>query len=314
MIRVSIIVPVFNGAATLPHALASLTAQTEGAFEALIVDDGSTDASASIAEEACRKDPRFHLIRLPNNKGVSAARNEGLRAARGTWVATLDADDWYEPQRLAHLLAEAERLNADAVVDNLRLFDHATGELYSQTHFGKKNAPTRLTPARFFANDTPFSRHALGYARPLARTAFLQSKLLCYDERFRLGEDFLFLAEIVLRGGRVFILSNAFYVHVHRTSPSTGRTSPFSRSNDDHAQIVRGSSILLARYNKLPFAARALLKRRVFLFQELVRARRLKILWQMKKRFSFARALLARPDAAFFGLLITALRWKRRRF
>jgi hypothetical protein len=103
--EVSVILPAYNAALTLGETLASLSAQTMTAWEAIIVDDGSTDRTADRAAAFAAKDPRFHLIRQTNG-GVSAARNTGITAARADWLVFLDADDWIAPDHLERLTRE----------------------------------------------------------------------------------------------------------------------------------------------------------------------------------------------------------------
>ncbi len=92
----SVIIPAYNAAATLARALDSVLAQTWAAHEIIVVDDGSSDATAAVA--AAYGDKVRYLYQV--NAGVSAARNAGARAASGNWLAFLDADDWYYPNRL----------------------------------------------------------------------------------------------------------------------------------------------------------------------------------------------------------------------
>lgn len=104
---VTVIVPVFNGGSTLARTLESVRRQLFTDFECVIVDDGSEDGSAMIAERLCNLDARFRLLRQPN-LGVARARNAGLAVARGRYIAALDADDLWHPQFLArHLTAWA---------------------------------------------------------------------------------------------------------------------------------------------------------------------------------------------------------------
>jgi teichuronic acid biosynthesis glycosyltransferase TuaG len=98
--RVSIITPMFNAARWLPETLASVRAQTMADWEHLIVDDGSTDESPAIVEAAARADSRIRLARAPRNLGPSAARNLAIDAARGRFLAFLDADDLWLPEKL----------------------------------------------------------------------------------------------------------------------------------------------------------------------------------------------------------------------
>lgn len=97
---VSVIVPTYNRAALLPRALASITAQTFGDWEIILVDDGSTDGTATLAAGFARRlGDRFRYLWQPN-AGASAARNTGIDAARGAFVAFLDSDDEFLPTKL----------------------------------------------------------------------------------------------------------------------------------------------------------------------------------------------------------------------
>lgn len=98
---VSIVTPVYNAARWLPETLATVKAQTFTDWEHLLVDDGSSDGSAKIVQQAAHSDPRIRLLRAPRNAGPSAARNIALDAARGRFIAFLDADDLWLPEKLA---------------------------------------------------------------------------------------------------------------------------------------------------------------------------------------------------------------------
>jgi glycosyltransferase involved in cell wall biosynthesis len=102
---VSIITPVYNAAPWLGEMLASVRAQTLTDWEQILVDDGSSDNSVSIAEAAAQQDARFRLIRTPRNMGPSSARNLAIEAARGRFIAFLDADDLWLPEKLARSVA-----------------------------------------------------------------------------------------------------------------------------------------------------------------------------------------------------------------
>jgi glycosyltransferase involved in cell wall biosynthesis len=108
--RISVVIPVFNGEAFLGDAIASVLAQSEPALEILVVDDGSTDNSASIAE---RFGEPVRVFRQ-TNRGHVAARNLGLTAARGDYITTLDADDLFTPDKFA---LQAGRLDRNPEID-----------------------------------------------------------------------------------------------------------------------------------------------------------------------------------------------------
>jgi glycosyltransferase involved in cell wall biosynthesis len=105
--QISVIVPAYNVQNYIAEALFSLQQQSFKAFEVLVVDDGSTDRTAEIVRSFCERDPRFRLLQKANG-GLSSARNHGIRHAQTEYIALLDADDRYEPEKLAAHLAILE--------------------------------------------------------------------------------------------------------------------------------------------------------------------------------------------------------------
>ncbi|MFO7627250.1 MAG: glycosyltransferase [Candidatus Fermentibacteraceae bacterium] len=112
---VSVVLPFKNEARWLPDALKSLKRQTLERFEVVLVNDCSTDDSPGIVNECCRSDGRFRSVES-EGAGLVSALNTGLEAARGEWVARLDADDFCHPQRLSLQLVLALALGPRCVV------------------------------------------------------------------------------------------------------------------------------------------------------------------------------------------------------
>jgi len=96
---VSVVIPAFNAFASLAQTIASVQAQTCTDWEALIIDDGSTDGTATLVRELQARDSRLRLLSVPN-RGVSAARNRGVAEAHSPLIAFLDADDLWHPDKL----------------------------------------------------------------------------------------------------------------------------------------------------------------------------------------------------------------------
>jgi len=103
---VTVIIPVYNKCRQIERCVDSVTNQTYTALEILLIDDGSTDGSGKICDEFAEKDSRITVIHQTNG-GVSAARNTGLRAMSGVWLAFVDADDFVSPYYLEDLFAAA---------------------------------------------------------------------------------------------------------------------------------------------------------------------------------------------------------------
>jgi glycosyltransferase involved in cell wall biosynthesis len=95
---VSVVIPTYNRADLVGRAIKGVLTQTFSDFELIVVDDGSTDHTVEVVERF--QDPRVRLLRLPENRGVSRARNEGIRVSRGELVAFLDHDDEWLPRKL----------------------------------------------------------------------------------------------------------------------------------------------------------------------------------------------------------------------
>lgn len=118
---VSIIIPVYNDERFLPDCLNSARNQTHKNIEIIIVDDGSTDASAKLCDLASKADPRVKVIHKENG-GLSSARNAGLEIAEGKYIAFLDSDDCMDPAFAETALSACERNNADMVILKMAFF------------------------------------------------------------------------------------------------------------------------------------------------------------------------------------------------
>lgn len=123
---VQIIIPVYNSGKYLRRCLDSLIAQTFESWQALLIDDGSTDDSAQIISEYSANDVRFNYVRQ-NNSGVSVARNTALAMLDSEYTAFLDSDDYWEPDMLEVLYKASTEENAD-VVQCRYMYDYPSGK------------------------------------------------------------------------------------------------------------------------------------------------------------------------------------------
>jgi glycosyltransferase involved in cell wall biosynthesis len=170
---VSVVLPFHNRAATLPRAIESVRAQTFADWEMLAVDDASTDESAAIV--AGLGDSRVRVLRHPENRGASAARNTGIREARGEFIALLDSDDEWLPEKLARQIADLHGAAGFSVCDHL--VRTATAE-----HL------VRIVPSDDWRRRLHFECGlASGSTLVIRRTCLETSGL--FDERFRSHED-----------------------------------------------------------------------------------------------------------------------------
>lgn len=208
--RASVVIPLYNSASTLPRAVKSVLRQTLEDCEILIVDDGSQDDSLAQAHAFARTSERIEVIALAENGGKSHAMNVALPRARGAWIAVLDADDWYEPNRLATLLAAGEAHGVDLVADNQRFWDAGAGALV-RIAFPATSGGMVLTSQAFSAGSNPYAEFDYGMLKPVVRADFIRRSGLRYRENARLSEDFLFLLDFFLRGGTFYLSNEPLY-------------------------------------------------------------------------------------------------------
>ncbi len=117
MVKVSVVIPVYNVEKYLAQGIESVRRQTLKDIEIILVNDGSTDGSLKVCREQAAKDSRITVIDKPNG-GVSSARNAGLDAASGEFVGFIDPDDWVEPEMYENLHGRAREIGAEACICN----------------------------------------------------------------------------------------------------------------------------------------------------------------------------------------------------
>jgi len=174
---VSIILPAYQAEATLDRAIASLLKQSVADLEVIVVDDGSTDGTAAVAQEWVKKDSRVRLLSKTNG-GASSARNLGMSKATGRWIGFLDSDDWFDTSFLQKLLAILERHpDAGVVYCDFALVDNDGRVLEEQ------RVPVLSDPFGILARSCVLSVHcALTRSDIMARAGR-------FDESLDLNED-----------------------------------------------------------------------------------------------------------------------------
>ena len=123
----SVVIPVYNVEAYLSRCVDSVLDQTYDSLEIILVNDGSTDASGAICDAYAEKDSRVRVIHKENG-GLSSARNTGLDAATGEYIAFLDSDDWVESDAYEHMLAVMEKYEVKLVCGGRYDVDGRSGE------------------------------------------------------------------------------------------------------------------------------------------------------------------------------------------
>jgi len=242
-IRVSVIVPAFEARAFISRAIDSALGQGLSELEVVVVDDASSDGTADFVGSRYRDNPRVRVLRLRENGGPARARNIAIDAAGGEWIAILDADDAWQPNRLSRLLLHSSE--ADAVFDNLAGYDAETGVMTGSLFPVFPEGP--LTLASLLAPRISDSQFDFGYLQPILRRDFLTSRSIRYDETLRTSEDLLLYLILILEGARTRMVDEAMYLYTMPVSASK-RRSPHSRTRPRDDEVGRALERLLEEY------------------------------------------------------------------
>lgn len=214
----SVVVPAYNVAPYLERALDSALAQTMSDLEVIVVDDGSTDATRAIAQRLAANEPRVRLICNERNVGEARTRSIAQRAARGQWLAPLDGDDAWMPERLERLLSTPGAASADVVADDVYRVEMNRHTAWSCLRH-RWQAPLTLSGPRWLTAPD-LVRHHLGVLQPLIRRGFLERHRIEFPN-VSLAGDFYFYLELALAGARWLQVPEGYYVYFVRPGSIT---------------------------------------------------------------------------------------------
>ncbi|WP_395645003.1 glycosyltransferase [Terricaulis sp.] len=209
--RVSVIMANYNGAAHIAAAVRSVLRSTERSLELIVSDDGSQDESVAIVRGI--GDPRIVLLEGEGAGGPAAARNRGLQAAKGDWIAIVDSDDFIHPERLERLLDAAARDGADIVADDLLTF-YEDGSRQPHAHLRPFTEPSWVSAAAYArSNRILGDKPALGYLKPVFRRLGRDGAPVAYDERLRIAEDSDLIQRLLIAGARMCVYPELGYLY-----------------------------------------------------------------------------------------------------
>lgn len=226
----SIIIPVHNADFFLSQCLASVHDQSIDNWECLIIDDGSTDKSAAICADWCRKDSRFKYYRQPN-MGVSAARNVGLRECAGEYLCFIDADDWVEPSYLEGLIPAVT--DSDWIISgHIREYPDGKKVVWvpdktASFSVSSENTDCFLSLERNFLLFAPHEK--------LYRADIIKEHGLRFQEDCSYGEDLLFNYQYLEHVKVISAVASALY-HYRIHSDSLSRTFRDNQFEEDYSQ------------------------------------------------------------------------------
>ena len=185
--RISMIIPVYNAEKYLERCIASVQAQTFADFEALFIDDCSTDSSREIVKAYQNSDNRIRLIELEKNGGSGIARNTGIEIARGEYLSFMDADDAVSPDFLKLLYEKAKETGAD-IVKGLCVCSSAAEDGYEVAD------NIRAIKAHYDRGTKLYATFVKGHTSAIYRRGFIEANSIRYGET-RISQDVVFLLQ-----------------------------------------------------------------------------------------------------------------------
>lgn len=221
---ISIVIPCYNCEKTIDYCLNSIKNQTQSNIEIILVDDGSTDATAAICEKEQQLDKRIHVIHQ-KNQGLMNAWKAGVRVAEGTHIAFCDSDDYIDSNMLEKLEEAALTYDADIVIcgmqveyaDGSRVFrdNRLAAGVYSKTDIQEKILPEYFSDGGMESNICISQRGVKLFKRDILIRNF---KLL--DDRITVGEDRLTTFAAVLCANRIVCIRDFYPYHYIRNNVS----------------------------------------------------------------------------------------------
>lgn len=233
---ISIIIPVYNSSAYLDKCIGSVLMQTYKNIEVILINDGSADDSFEICQKYAENDHRIKLINKDNG-GVSSARNAGIKASTGRYIAFADSDDTISPDFCSKMLEGASNAASSPylIICGYDFINESTGAI---KHFipAQKNILNREDLDNNYLqlfND----RHFLSVWGKLFSAEIIKGNDIYFNEHIHIGEDFVFLHEYLthIPGINVKLLSEALYMYyVHKTQSLTksGDVSRIERARE----------------------------------------------------------------------------------
>lgn len=230
---ISVIVPVYKAEKYLERCVNSILNQTYRDLELILVDDGSPDGSPELCDRFAQQDSRVRVIHKENG-GVSTARNAGLEAARGEYIAFVDSDDWIEPYMYETMLSAAQKHNCDVVMcdcvkdhaDHSELYSHGIrGGFYDHKQLRQEHYPHLLIMENVEYPATISNCTILWHSR-------LNTKKQRYEAGVRFSEDLLFGAKLLRQAESFYYIKGKAFYHYVMNPSSASHTYAADKWND----------------------------------------------------------------------------------
>ena len=242
---ISVIMAAYNAEKTIEQAVTSVLNQTYPNFELLVVNDCSKDRTVELVKEIAVRDRRVRIISNAKNCGVSYTRKHGLEEAKGSWIAILDSDDAWAPEKLEKQIALQKRMNADLLFTGSAFMD-----LDGQPIDWYLHAPAEVTYRQLLKQNV------------LSNSSALVRKEL-YAKHYAIGdgmhEDFAIWLSILKEGKKAYRVDEPLFIYRIAKSSKSGNKVKAAKMNWNTYRYV-GLNPLAAFYYECWYMVKGLLK------------------------------------------------------
>lgn len=257
--NISVIVPVYNIAKYLPKCLESIINQTYKAIEILLINDGSTDESGKICDEYAKKDDRIKVIHQ-KNQGISATRNNGIKASTCDYIIFIDSDDYINEDYIKTLYNCIEKTNSDVASVNYNVVKTDETILFNGS---KENNLKENELVIFEGTDIIKEYLSQKIIKNFVWNKIYKKSVIC---NFKVGinyEDMAFTLEVLSKSKKVAFINKSCYNYVKRDDSITATISEenlndFGKAIEERYKVIKKNFKNLDSYNIYAFLESAL--------------------------------------------------------
>jgi glycosyltransferase involved in cell wall biosynthesis len=224
--KISVVIPVYNVEKYLHRCVESILNQTFQDFEIILINDGSKDNSGQICDDYAQKDKRIKVIHKKNAR-VSAARNDGIKIAKGKYLSFIDSDDWIEPEMYQEMVYKAEELNLDFIMCDYKKksnnYEDKRTQPIREGYYSKDDIKNELFQCLIMFENMEYPPTISNWVC-LFEIEFLKTNNLYYDEDIHYDEDSIFGAKIMYHANNFYYLKDHYYYNYFYNPNSTTNT------------------------------------------------------------------------------------------
>ncbi|MGL5568826.1 MAG: glycosyltransferase family 2 protein [Cetobacterium sp.] len=233
MLKITVIIPVYNKVKYISRCLKSVLNQSYSNFEIIIVNDGSNDGSKELCEKFALEDSRISLINT-KNKGVSSARNIALKIATGDYIQFIDSDDYISEKMFEELVEKVEKEKVEIIISGITKVDEV-GNILSEKNPKKTGIRNKYIFFKNFCEEQYSSGLYGAISNKFIKREIIVENNLFFNEEIKLAEDLDFYLNLYEYIDKFCIINKSYYFYIQNTQNSS---TSLDFKNDYYIQIL----------------------------------------------------------------------------